>query len=249
MFTPFSAVVYPANPFISQLRQTTLHAFPWLSLTEIRFDLQQFDPALFGLYQIPPPPHLSKAVTKRRAEYLASRYAARIALASMGIHDFILENDADRAPIWPAGIIGSLSHTAQRAVIICAADRPQRLAGVDVEQLMKADTALEVSDSIVSADELDYLQQCGIPLTTAITLAFSLKESLYKALYPRLRQFMDFHSAEVIELDGETGQARLRLTRSFSTEFPAGRQFSGYFQQQQDEIITLVVDDMHPAGN
>jgi len=249
MFTPFTAVDYPASRFISQLRQTTLHDFPWLSLTEIRFDLQQFDSALFSFYAIPQPAHLSQAVNKRRAEYLASRYAARIALTSLGISDFLLDNDADRAPIWPAGIIGSLSHTAQRAVIVCAAARPQRMAGVDVELLMKADSALELSEIIVSADELIYLKQCGIPLTSALTLAFSLKESLYKAVYPQLRQFMDFHSAEVTALNGETGQARLRLTRDFSREFPAGCQFIGYFQQQQDEIITLVVDDVHPAGD
>lgn len=248
MFNPFSAIAFPASRFISQLQQTTLLANPWLSLTEIRFDVQQFYPALFAFYHIPQPAHLSQAVIKRRAEYLASRYAARVALASSGIVDFTLENDADRAPMWPRGIIGSLSHTAQRAVIISAADRPQRLAGVDVEQLMKADNALELSEMIVSASELHHLRQCGLPLTTALTLAFSLKESLYKALYPHLRQFMDFHSAEVTKLDGETGEACLRLTRSFSAEFPAGRQFSGYFQQQQDEIITLVADEIHPAG-
>ncbi len=235
------------TPFIASLQQQPLADFPWLKLTEIHFATQHYDDALFALLNCPFPAHLQKAVSKRRAEYLASRYAARIALASEGVADFVLLNDPQRAPIWPAGFCGSLSHSAQRAVLLTAAARPQRWIGIDTESLMSAERAAELAEVIVTARERQWLRQSEIPQAYAITLAFSLKESLYKALYPALRQFMDFHSAEVVELDVAQGRASLMLTRGFNAEFPAGRRFSGYFRQQQDEITTFVVDDSRPA--
>ncbi|MCU5773142.1 4'-phosphopantetheinyl transferase superfamily protein [Erwiniaceae bacterium BAC15a-03b] len=244
MLNDFISLSYPPTPFIHTLRQITVPQFPWLRLTEIRFALHHFDDSLFALLAIDPPAHLGKSVKKRRAEYLASRYAARSALAAAGVDDFLLLNDEQRAPIWPPGFCGSLSHTSQRAVIITAAAQPGRRIGVDAEQTMQAESARELSEMIVSASELQRLKQCGLPLAQALTLTFSLKESLYKALFPVLRQFMDFHSAEIVGLEGETGRAQLRLTRDFSAELQAGRLFSGYFQQQQDEITTLIIDEL-----
>ncbi|WP_437609812.1 4'-phosphopantetheinyl transferase family protein [Erwinia sp. V71] len=235
------------TPFILSLQQNSLADFPWLNLTEIRFAPQHYDDALFSLLECPFPAHLQQAVRKRRAEYLASRYAARTALASAGIADFLLLNDHQRAPIWPAGICGSLSHSEQRAVLLTAAARPQRWIGIDTEQLMSRERAAELSEVIITARERQWLQHSDISLALGVTLAFSLKESLYKALYPALRQFMDFHSAEVVMLDQENGRASLKLTRDFRAEFSAGRQFAGYFRQQQDEITTYIVDDSQPA--
>ncbi|MFS2224458.1 4'-phosphopantetheinyl transferase family protein [Pantoea sp. B65] len=226
------------------MQEISLQGFPWLHLTEIRFDLHHFDDTLFALCDIDPPTHLNKAVKKRRAEYLASRYAARRALATFGIKDFLLQNDQQRAPVWPAGICGSLSHTAERAVIITAAARPQRWIGVDAERVIPTESAGELCDIIASASEQQVLKQCGLSLAQALTLTFSLKESLYKALFPLLRQFMDLHSAEIVALDGRTGRAQLRLTRDFNQQLQAGRLFNGYFQQQQDEITTWVIDDL-----
>lgn len=243
MFTPFTAIAYPSAAFITRLCRTTLQDSPWLNLTEIRFDIQQFENTLFACYHIREPAHLHRAVKKRRAEYLASRYAARVALASAGIADFLLENDSDRAPVWPPGVLGSLTHSANRAVVITAAAAPQRRIGVDAEQLISESAAAGLSEMILSLSERHYLAQIAIPFPQALTLCFSLKESLYKALYPELRQFMDFHSAEVTELAPETGRASLRLTRRFGAEFPAGRQFTGYFHQQGHEVLTLVIDE------
>lgn len=236
-------LLWQSTPFILSLQQQTLPAFPWLTLTEIRFARQHYEDALFTRLNIPLPAHLQRAVSKRRAEYLASRYAARMALASEGITDFLLLNDSQRAPIWPAGFCGSLSHSAQRAVLLTAAARPQRRIGIDTEQLMSSERAAELSEAITTPRERQWLQQHAIPLATGVTLAFSLKESLYKALFPTLRQFMDFNSAEVVALDVEKGCASLALTRNLNAEFPAGRRFNGYFRQQQDEITTFVVDD------
>lgn len=246
MLTPFIAVDYPKSDFIQQLHQSSLLDFPWLRLTEIRFDLQQYDSSLFAAYGLSLPSHLDRAVNKRRAEYLASRYAARIALQAYGVAGFVLQNDVDRSPIWPDSIVGALTHTSGRAVIITAPFESRHHVGVDVEKLIAESTARELSRMIASESEMLYLHQCDVPFATALTLAFSLKESLYKALYPRLKQFIDFHAAEVVHVDFKTGQAVLQLTECLSDELTAGRQFTGYFQQQQDEVLTIVLYKSRP---
>lgn len=240
MLVPFTAIEPPPGNFISQLRQSTLCALPWLRLIEIRFELQHFEPSLFALYGIDMPTYLDKAVARRRAEYLASRYAARIALDVLGVANFVLANDADRAPLWPKGVVGSLTHTAARAVIITAPADIDYQIGVDAEALIEPAKALELCSMIVSESEVDYFTQSGIGLPLGLTLAFSLKESLFKALYPELRQFIDFHAAEVIELDTAAGRATLALTGTLNERFAAGRQFYAYFEQRQDEVLTVV---------
>lgn len=240
MLNPFTAIDLPPGDFIFQLRQSTLCALPWIRLIEVRFELRHFDHSLFALYGLASPAYLDKAVARRRAEYLASRYAARIALSEFGITDFLLSNDVERAPVWPTGIVGSLTHTGGRAVIITAAADVDYQIGVDVEKLIDPAKARELCSMIVSESELDFFKQRGISLDLALTLAFSLKESLFKALYPVLRQFIGFHAAGVIDLDIAAGCATLELTQSLSEQYPAGRQFKGYFAQERGEVLTVI---------
>ena len=70
---------------------------------------------------------------------------------------------------------------------------------------------------------LDYSQ-----LGLGVTLTFSLKESLFKALYPLTRQRFYFEHAELLEWSVE-GYARLRLLTDLSADWQAGRELEGQF--------------------
>lgn len=52
---------------------------------------------------------VARAVPKRRDEYAAGRNCARAALARLGVHDFALLAGSAREPIWPEGVIGSMT--------------------------------------------------------------------------------------------------------------------------------------------
>jgi 4'-phosphopantetheinyl transferase EntD len=95
---------------------------------------------------------------------------------------------------------------------------------------------------IVSPAEKQTLLESGLPFATALTLAFSVKESLYKALFSLLRQAMDFRAAEITALFPATGQVQLRLTDSFASDFPAGRVFSGQVEVQAEQVLTWIID-------
>ncbi|MGB9097996.1 4'-phosphopantetheinyl transferase family protein, partial [Erwinia sp.] len=215
---------------------------PETLLVTAQFDLSRFDERLYASCQLPSPVHLNRAVRKRRAEYLASRVVVRYALARMGIEGVILSNDPDRAPVWPAGISGSLSHSHQRIAVLLSRRENRLLSGVDCEQVMRPETAEEMQSRIVTAEEKRKLLESGLPFATALTLAFSVKESLYKALFPPLRQYMDFSAAEITALFPATGKVQLRLTTSFSSDFPAGREFTGQVELEADQVLSWVIE-------
>lgn len=224
----------PSGGFI--LSQHLNDSDPWLAVN--RFDPQRYSDALAVAWGIPLPSRLERAVNKRRAEYLASRQLARTVMARLGIDDFILTNAPDRSPCWPAGIQGSLSHSA--GVVVLALSRQPGCIGVDVEHLMSDATANETAELLMNPQEQQLLRSLPVSFNAAATLLFSLKESLYKALWPRLHQPMDFQQAALERVDLSAQCATLRLTHHFSDRFTAGTAFQANFLWQEDQVITLL---------
>lgn len=230
-----------SHGFLRDVQFSSPAEHPDVCLIQACWDYACFSEPLFSSLDIPVPTHLNKAAAKRRAEYLASRVLVRHALSRLGAEPWLLINDADRAPVWPQGFAGSLSHSHQRIALLLLNTESGKLAGVDCERIMKLETAEEMYAAIITEEEKRRLLESGLPFATALTLAFSLKESLYKALYPQLRQFMDFGCAEIIACQPDTGEVRLRLTASFSSEFPAGREFTGRVRLTPTEVLSWVI--------
>ena len=79
-------------------------------------------------------------VSTRRLEYLAGRLAAYAALQSAGMEQPIVGRQ-DRAPVWPAGFCGSISHSAGLAVAIAARSHHWRAIGIDIEACLSSKRA------------------------------------------------------------------------------------------------------------
>ena len=87
------------------------------------------------------------------------------------------------------------------------ADRP---VGVDIERRFTPQLAAELESSIISPAEKTALLRSGLPYPLALTLAFSAKESGFKACHPDVQAgvgFNDFTLAAIKE-----GNLRLRLS-------------------------------------
>jgi len=215
------------------------------ALAQARFDLSRYEERFAADWNLPVPPALRQAVRKRRAEYLASRWLAREVMQRFGVADFLLQNHSDRSPCWPPGIQASLSHT-DGAVALAATQQPL-CVGVDIESVMSPRTADETASMLMSAEEQARLRALPLPFPQAATLLFSLKESLYKALWPQLHQPMDFHQASLLEANVATGKAVLSLNQTFSAAFAAGTRLEATFQLEADRVLTLLT---HPVtGN
>lgn len=72
-----------------------------------------------------------------------------------------------------------------------------------------------------------------------VTLTFSVKESLFKALYPIVQQRFYFEHAEVLEWTA-SGQVRLRLLTDLSSEWRNGSELDAQFALQDGQLLSLV---------
>lgn len=168
---------------------------------------------------------VEKAVEKRRREYGTGRGLARALLAEHGLVHLPLLNDADRAPIWPDGVVGSISHTRGYCGVVVAPRGVYAGLGLDVEQgePLKPD----LLRSITREEEREAL--AALPHERAMLHAkilFSAKEAAYKAQYALSRTYLGF-SAMRIELDVERGLFRAVFAQPAGAVFAPGDVLEG----------------------
>lgn len=146
----------------------------------------------------------------RRAEFSTGRWLARGLLAKAGVVDATIDRGSDRAPIWPAGFVGSISHSGELCAVAVARAQDCVGLGLDLEPDLPLRAGLE--RLICFDDELAWIADAdgeGERLRRC-RMVFSAKEAVYKAFYPRARRVWRF--AEVaLELDLARGVFRARL--------------------------------------
>lgn len=143
---------------------------------------------------------------RREAEFRAGRACAREAMSRVGIRNWPLIPAATREPQWPRGIVGSITHSGTYCAAAVARDDGCAGIGIDVE------TADRVSEDLApvictrgeqaALDQYKSFSRSGL-----LTLVFSAKESVFKAVFPGTRVFLEFDDVE-IELEPEDGTFR-----------------------------------------
>ncbi|GGF62877.1 4'-phosphopantetheinyl transferase EntD (siderophore biosynthesis) [Mameliella alba] len=146
---------------------------------------------------------IARARPERRAEFAAGRLAARRAMAQLGLADAAIPMGADRAPVWPKGLVGSISHAEGVCLGVVARDADYRSLGIDVEG--DDPLAEDLIPEICLPEELGLLP-AGARAARAKRL-FSAKEAAYKAHYPLAGQVFGFHGLQV-----DLGQGCARFT-------------------------------------
>jgi 4'-phosphopantetheinyl transferase EntD len=85
---------------------------------------------------------VARAVPKRRYEFAAGRACARRALEQLGCPPAPMLSGPDRRPLWPAGFVGSLSHSHTSALAVVARAHDLVSLGVDLEGDQELDPQL-----------------------------------------------------------------------------------------------------------
>jgi 4'-phosphopantetheinyl transferase EntD len=140
--------------------------------------------------------HVKDAAPRRRWEFVAGRVCAREALAGLGIRGFPLLVAGDRTPIWPPGVLGSISHAAGHCGVAVAWRSQVTGLGLDIDS--STDLNEELWPTILTDSELLWLQTQ--PRATRAKLAklfFSAKECTYKCQHSAFGRWMDFHDVIV----------------------------------------------------
>ncbi|WP_038913026.1 4'-phosphopantetheinyl transferase family protein [Dickeya zeae] len=206
------------------------------------FELSAYRDDLFSQAGIPVPAEIARSVPKRRAEYLAGRYLAQNVMSRLGVEGYVLTSAPDRSPQWPAGIVGSLSHNVDS--VLCAAhrcDQDMTCVGLDIETRMSGERADNLWPGIADEMEYDWLHShAPIPFASMLTLSFSAKESLFKALYPQVKRYFDFLDVRMVGLDTTQRTFTLQLLTDLSADYLQGRRFCGSYQLRDNDITTFL---------
>jgi len=142
---------------------------------------------------------------RRRQEFAQGRACARLALSAIGIHDVAIPRGPNREPVWPAGVTGSISHTDTCAAAAVAPFGVTGSLGLDLEAAIPLEDRLV--DMICRPEELQRQPERDGELYTK--LLFSIKESIFKCLWPHVRCYFDFLEMEVLlDPDGDTYRIR-----------------------------------------
>lgn len=184
------------------------------------------------------PAAIARAAPRRRAEWLAGRRCAGEALRLLTGHVSCPGMAPNRAPIWPQGILGSISHSGSSAIAIVARAGSCRGIGIDIERFLGEAEAGEIAAEAMTPAECRRLGAGDDPFL--VTLAFCAKESLFKALYPLLRRPLSFHSSELVTWRRD-GTALLRLREELSPEFPAGHEIALRYGTLHGLLLTRIL--------
>jgi 4'-phosphopantetheinyl transferase EntD len=147
---------------------------------------------------------VGRAVERRRREFATARHLAREALAKLGVPGQPLLSGPNREPLWPPGIVGSITHCeGYRAAVVA---RQQEVASLGID----AEPHAPLPDGVLAAIALPAEQRRIAGLAAADParcwdrLLFCAKESVYKAWFPLARRWLGFEGAD-ITLDPAAG--------------------------------------------
>ncbi|WP_168219820.1 4'-phosphopantetheinyl transferase family protein [Pseudotabrizicola formosa] len=170
---------------------------------------------------------LPAAVPLRQREFAAGRAAVRSAMRQIGLAPEVIAQGADRAPVWPAGLVGSITHTRRHCLAVVMPGALCRGIGIDLED----DTPLEpeLMDDILRPEE-----RLGITGGQAKAV-FCAKESAFKAQYLVSRRVYGF---EGMRIEMEADRFVAVFTQSVPP-FAIGDRIAGRILRVGGHVLTL----------
>ncbi|MEQ1674687.1 MAG: 4'-phosphopantetheinyl transferase superfamily protein [Candidatus Nitrotoga sp.] len=177
---------------------------------------------------------IEHALEKRKREFRAGRNSAHRAIRQLGLKAEPIMSGQHREPVWPPGIVGSLSHTENYCIAACCRSNAGiRMLGVDVERNLPLGDDLwsyvhTPSETVLLKSRSDLPQR----------IVFSAKESLFKCIYPFLGRYFGFHDVE-LSLDQKTQRFDYAPTDAGKTKVPRLDGFAGYYVFDEAHVLTV----------
>jgi 4'-phosphopantetheinyl transferase EntD len=184
---------------------------------------------------------MARCAEKRIQDFAAGRACAHRALRELDIQDFSLLAGAQREPIWPAAIIGSITHTSGYAAAVVARQGDVRSVGLDCEVIDSVDE--DLWSRICTPTEIERLAQLPPPgRGRQAALIFAAKEAFYKCQFPLTRAWVGFEDVVIEPLDWPaiTGSLRILPQKDLPMEPGAVARLVSRFQFRGSWVITAV---------
>ncbi|MBN40092.1 MAG: 4'-phosphopantetheinyl transferase [Acidimicrobiaceae bacterium] len=170
---------------------------------------------------------------KRRWDFVSGRKCARLAIETLGVKATPVLTGLRDEPIWPDGLVGSITHTRNYAAAAIAPASKILCLGLDAEP----DEPLphKVLSRISNAEEFNWVQRAkGKEIPHPGTLLFSAKEATYKAWNSVTKEWLGFSDAHVnFHIEKQTFTVSLNKPSSLKT-------LSGTFGTTEGIIMTAI---------
>lgn len=182
------------------------------------------------------PPSVRRAVSRRRVEYVAGRICARSAIEALQHTPLFPAMGPNRAPQWPPGLTGSITHAHGRAAALVGLDHDWQGIGLDLETLLSDGQAQELAGDILTPDEQSRLARLPeSQQAQQVTLSFSVKESLFKALFPLTSRPFYFQDAELMN------EHHIRLLTTLSGRWQEGDILPFDWRRIDDRLLSWIL--------
>lgn len=142
---------------------------------------------------------LTRAVEKRRREFIAGRRCLRAAFSQLGLPERAILVGHMRCPEIPSGYSATITHSGD---LCAAAAMPQGeflAIGIDIESF--APLGSDLSSMILTPADSQMVEELATNSTLSAMhwakLIFSAKEAFYKAYFQIVGEFLDFLEAEI----------------------------------------------------
>ena len=180
---------------------------------------------------------VARAVPKRVGEFATGRACARRALAELGVTDFALRVGADREPLWPEGLTGSITHTSGFCGVVVAEKTAALSLGIDAELANAVHRRLW--RQIATEQEARWLEGMRADRSVAMaSVLFSAKEAFFKCQFPLTREWLNFGDVSV-----DVGRRNFRITptRPLALEGLAAAPWMGRYAFEGPLVVSGVI--------
>jgi 4'-phosphopantetheinyl transferase EntD len=149
------------------------------------------------------------AGAERRREFGTVRWCARKALRQLGVSAVPILPSEDRAPRWPVGVVGSMTHCpGYRAAVVA---RSGELCGIGIDAEPHAALPPAVLDFALRGEERERLLTLADAEGTLHwdRIVFCAKEAVFKAWFPLTGRWLDFGDVSIAVRPDGTFDAHL----------------------------------------
>lgn len=175
---------------------------------------------------------LGSAVDSRRREFTTGRACARQALARLGMPVTAIAGGANGEPLWPSGVVGSITHCVRYRACAVARAHDVLALGIDAEPAAPLPAGVLAT---IASDEERHALAAHAGGACWDRVLFSAKEAVFKAWFPLTGRVLACEDADV-RIDPRT--------RTFAARLPAGgpvREVGGRWAVADGMIATAVV--------
>lgn len=166
---------------------------------DVRYAVEVLDSGVTVPLHVAEQALIEHASAHRVKEFTLGRSVAKRAVAQYSgqkMADIAILKTPKGLPLWPDNTVGSISHSQNIAIAVCASQTHCKTLGVDIEKIRTVNPLLE--KKILAHNES--LNAWGGECNRALITLFSVKESIYKAVCSLAGQVVTVKNFSVIPL-------------------------------------------------